>query len=126
MVGMVDQARIRLTMLQRQLQRGQRQLGIDAGRELPADTAAGVGIQDGRQVDEGGRQLDVGEIRHPDLVEPRDGQIRDQVGRVAEAVGRVGGHHEVPFELTEQGFLAHDAQDPLVIDAPGTAGGVPR
>jgi hypothetical protein len=59
---MVNQARLRCPRRQGTLQGRQRQLGVDRPRQAPSDTVAGVCVEQGRQIDEGGRQMDVGDI----------------------------------------------------------------
>ena len=71
---------------------------------------------DAGQIDERRRQADIRQIRDPRLVEPVERGALEQVGIGPIAVGRVGGEYEAPFELAQQGLLAHDAQHPLVID----------
>ena len=47
--------------------------------EMPADAAAGVSVQDRRQVTEGGGQPDVGDVTDPDPVEPVEVHVLDEV-----------------------------------------------
>lgn len=78
------------------------------------------GVQDAGQVDETGRQPDVGDVRLPDLIEPLNDQIGYQVRIAAQSMAGVGRHDKAPFELAQQGFLAHDAEHPLVVDDPAS------
>ncbi len=71
---------------------------------------------DAGQIGERGRQPDIGDVGDPRLVEPVERSLREQVGIGPIPVGRVGGENEAPFELAQQGLLAHDAQDPLLVD----------
>jgi hypothetical protein len=80
-----------------------------------------VGIEQTREIGEGCRQADIRDVRDPGLVEPVHHGLAEEVGVGAAAVARVGGRHEAPFELAQQGFLAHHAQDPLMVDVPAVA-----
>jgi len=48
--------------------------------QRPAQDAAGEGVEDDGEIDEGLGQADVGDVRHPDLIEPGEDERSDQVG----------------------------------------------
>jgi hypothetical protein len=121
LVGVMDQPWLWLPAPQGPLQGRQGKLGVDPSRELPADAAPGVGIQDRRQVTECRGQPDVGDIRHPDLVKAVDHQVLDPIGVAPEAMLGVRGRDKPAFELAEQGFFSHDPQHPFVIHLPALA-----
>ena len=100
------------------LQGDQGQLRVDVARQLPAHAAARPNIEDRRQGDKGGRQPDGGEVGDPRLVQAVHRQLAQQVRVAGEAMPGVGRDDEAAFELAQQRFLAHDAQDALGIDAP--------
>src|SRR3954467_10542149 len=70
LLAVVDQAHGRLASGKRHLKSPERQVGVYPSAQMPAYTAAGVGVQYRRQVTEGGGQPDVGDIADPDLIEP--------------------------------------------------------
>src|SRR6266567_3100344 len=86
----MDPTRWGMTLAQGLIQGIQSELAIQPTRELPTDAAARIGIQQGGQVDEILWQMDIGQIRHPQLVEATDLQLMDQVGIDMQAMFRVG------------------------------------
>ena len=59
-----------LAIVQCLLQRVEHEAGVRRPRHAPADDAAGVGVDDERDVDEAGPRRDVGEVRDPQHVRP--------------------------------------------------------
>ena len=73
-VGVVDEiAGDGLAIVQGLLQRVEHEAGVRRPRHAPADDAAGVGIDDERDVDEAGPRRHVGEVRDPKHVRPWPG-----------------------------------------------------
>ncbi len=95
----------------------QGQLAVQVARERPSDTAARIGIQQGCQVDEVLWQMDGGQISHPELIEPTDLELTDQIGIDMQAMLRVGrvDHPTLALGLHESQRV-HQAQHPFVVD----------
>jgi len=72
-------------------------------------------VQDDRQVHEAVLDTDVGDVRHPDLVWTRDGQVLHQVGINPMGVVAVCRANPSALGLPDQSSLTHDAQHLLVV-----------
>ena len=73
-------------VVDRLLERIEHEVGPQRRRDAPADDAAREDVDDERDVDEAAPRRDVREVRDPELIRPRRGEVPvDQVGR---AVGR--------------------------------------
>src|SRR3546814_8437287 len=70
---MVDTAGGRATPVDGGLQGGNRQAGVDPSADGVADDPARPGVKDDGDVDEAGRDRDIGNVRHPELVQGRRG-----------------------------------------------------
>ena len=62
-------------VVNRLLERVEHEVGRQRRRDAPADDAAGEDVNHERDVDEAPPRCDVREIRHPELVRPRRGEI---------------------------------------------------
>jgi hypothetical protein len=69
LITMVDQSRGGPSSSERHLKRPECQASVYEPRQVPANTFARVCVHNRRQIAEGSGQPDVGDIRHPDLVE---------------------------------------------------------
>jgi hypothetical protein len=79
---------------ERHLKSRKRQAGVYKPREVPAHTSAGVGVQYGCQVTEGGGQPEVCDVRDPDLVEPVYAGVFEEVRVSLEGGSRIRGRHK--------------------------------
>ena len=93
---MMDAALGRLPALDGRPERRQRQAGVDAAADGVADDAARPGVEDGRQIDEAGRDGDVGDVGDPELVRARRHYVLGQVREDRPVVVAVGGGHKTP------------------------------
>ena len=118
----------RLSRGNRLSQRRERQLGIDVFGDRPADDAAREQIEDHRQIHEAVADADVGQIRRPGLVDPREAASRQPVRVHPVRMVRVGGVDEGALDLGVQRKLLHDpANAPLAHRSfPGGADSIAR
>ena len=78
-VGMVDDA-ARLALRDRHVQRLDDDVGLEAGGHRPADDATAPDIEHDGEVEEAGPGRHVGDVRDPELVRARGGEVAlDQV-----------------------------------------------
>ena len=77
-------------------ERRQRQTSIDAPAYAIADHAARPGIENGRQIDEAGRNGDVSDVGDPELVRAHRQHVLGQVGEDRPIMVAVGGGHKTP------------------------------
>jgi hypothetical protein len=93
---MVDAALGRHAAFDCRPERRQRQAGIDTSADGIADHAARPGIENGRQIDEAGRDGDVGDVGDPELVGSCQHNVFRQVGEDRPVMVAVGGDHKTP------------------------------
>jgi hypothetical protein len=74
--------------------------------------------EDTGQIHKGCRQADIRDVRDPRLICPGQPSLSQQIGIGLIAMRRVGSHHTVAPQVTQQGLLPHHTQDPFVIDLP--------
>src|SRR3546814_7670869 len=77
---MVDTAGGRATPVDGGLQGGNRQAGVDPSADGVADDPARPGVKDDGDVDEAGRDRDIGNVRHPELVRSGEGHVPGSMG----------------------------------------------
>src|SRR3546814_7892837 len=77
---MVDTAGGRATPVDGGLQAGNRQAGVDPSADGVADDPARPGVKDDGDVDEAGRDRDIGNVRHPELVRAGEGHVPGSIG----------------------------------------------
>ena len=116
LVGVMDHARWRLTIRDGPPERAQRDLGVQAGAERPADNPARVGVQDDGQIDELPAQPDVGEVGYPQLVHAVQFHRGAHVGKHAQSVFGRRGHHELSLAGGQQILGAHQPPDSFFVD----------
>src|SRR4030095_16194796 len=106
-IGMVYESNRRLTLIQCELQRFQRQLVIELVADAPADDSAWIDVDNDGQIDEFQPQPDVGDIGNPQLVQARQYHRSCEVGIDLPAVIAVCGHHETTASNAQQIVFAH-------------------
>jgi len=108
-IGVVDQAvGRRIAIGQRHLERFDRKPCLEMIIERPADHLAAERIEDDGEIDEGFSEPHVGDVGHPDLIDPGRHQVPDQIGHdriVVAAVGRA--RHERPAAQGQQIIFPH-------------------
>ena len=93
---MMDAALWRLPAGDRSPERRQREAGVDAAADGVADHAPRPSIENGRQIDEAGRDGDVGDVGDPQLVRAGRHYVLGQVREDRPIVIAVGGGHKTP------------------------------
>src|SRR5512132_3194329 len=106
----------RLTHADGDLERGERQSGVDRFTNGIADDTPRPGVEDHRQIDEADGDGDIGDVGHPQPVRSVDHHVLRQVGKDRLVMSAVGGRDEPPAALRLQIMLAHDTADFLSVD----------
>jgi hypothetical protein len=83
--------------------------------EGPSATAATIGLQDHRDIDDLALEANVSHSRHPELMESPERQLRNQGGIDRKPMLGIGGPHQARFPKAQQIIVAHQAQHPLMI-----------
>ena len=122
-IAVMDQAsRRRPAGCDRHVERLDRQLGTQRRRQCPADHLAAERVEDHRQIDERFGEMDVGDVRHPQLIKPRELHPPCQVRHHTPAMPAIGRHrHERLAPQTQQIVLTHQPQHTLVVRLPPLA-----
>jgi hypothetical protein len=122
-IGVVDEGvGARAAGRQRHTERGERQAGPQVVVDRPADHAPAERIEHHGQEGKFLEQPHVGDVGHPQLVEPGQLQAPGQVGHHPPRVPRVGGGgHEGAAAEAEQIVRAHQPQHALVVHGPALA-----
>jgi len=76
MIGVMDQARVRLTVDQRHTECGNRESSRQKRFQRPANHSTGIGVQNDSKIDELFLQSDVSDISNPELIDPTQLQSR--------------------------------------------------
>jgi len=122
-VGMMDEtAGDNVARQQGHVQSLQGEACAKVRRHRPTHHAPAVGIEDDRQIGEVLGETHIGDVRNPELVDGRGLELARQIGIDAEAVVAVRRcRNERPASQAQQIVLAHQPQNPLVVDAPALA-----
>ena len=75
-------------------------------------------VQNHRQIYKLLAQTNVGQVRHPQLIDPAQLHARRQIGKDAQVMTRIGGQHKAPAPNGQQIVFRHDASHALVIHRP--------
>jgi hypothetical protein len=119
----VDQAGRRRAHGEAASQRLDSHVRVEVARDLPADDAPRVQVEDDREVHEAGDGAQVGQVRDPDLVRRRHLELAlDQIRCDGVRVPRLRRGDEAAPRARVQTGLAHQARHALPTDAmPGSA-----
>src|SRR5438876_5474256 len=115
-IGMVHAAFRRLARPDGSFERGDREPGVDRAADRIAHHATRPGVENRRQIDEAGRDRDIGDIRHPQLIRTVDDQIAGAIGKDRAVMIAIGRGHVAAPALRQQVALAHQPPNLLMID----------
>jgi hypothetical protein len=104
---MMDQAFGRLPLRESDFQSGQGQACIDVAGKMPADTAAGEGVQNRRQIAEPTGQADIREVSDPGLIQSRQFDALEQVWIGAVGMMTIRRDDESLLEAAQQVWRRH-------------------
>jgi hypothetical protein len=115
-IRMVDAAGRRLTALDGDIERGERQSDVDRAADRVADRPAGPGVEDHRDIGKTVSDSDIGYVRDPELIGPFDRQVFGSIGIDRLVMIAVGRGHIAATPARLKIVFAHQSSDLLVID----------
>ncbi len=114
-IGMMDQARIGAALAERHPQCRNCQLSLERSSQRPPDDLARECVQYDRQVHKLGAQADVGDVRHPKLVDSTQRHPAREIRIDRQIVSRVRGDHKRAPAQIQQVVLPQQVQHALMI-----------
>lgn len=117
-IGVMHETSLNRALRKSHTQCGQCQIVLQCPLQRPTNHPARAGIQDDSQEHEFLLQTDVGDIRHPELVDIGHHHPTGQVRIHFPSLVGIGGDDEFPFTHAQQVIFPQDAVDALWIHCP--------